>query len=161
MPAINPSTGKGRQAVEKKNLHLSSKEKSRILTLSSSGMSANTVAKQLKRNRRTVAKFLDEPGTKEVLADMYERLCRQILESVCPEDISKATLLQKTTSAAIATDKMQLLRDKPTQNIGYLLEAVLTIREMRKFPVPPQLPNATGVTLSIVEANENSDSARS
>jgi hypothetical protein len=133
---------------------LSSKEKSRILKLKTSGEPVITVAKRLKRDPATVRKFLNEPHSKEILADMYERLNRKILESVTPEDIEKANLLQKTTAAAIATDKTQLLRGNPTQiQVAYLVEAVEMIRQMRKLE-RPQLRNATDATLSVVEAKE-------
>jgi hypothetical protein len=98
-----------------------------------SGMSANTVAKQLKRNRRTVAKFLDEPGTKEALDNMFEKIARQALDGIEPEQLAKASFLQRVTAAAIAVDKMQLLRNQPTQitQINILLDAVTAIKEMR------------------------------
>jgi hypothetical protein len=123
--------------------HLSSREKKKILTCMASGMSANTVAKQLKRNRRTVAKFLDEPATKMVLADMFERTARQALERIGPEKLEKSSALQLATVAGISTDKMRLLRNEPTQiSVDYLLAAVTDIRAMRaaQNPPRPQLP---------------------
>jgi hypothetical protein len=138
--------------------HLSSREKTKILKLSAAGMSANTVGKQIKRNRRTVQKFLDEPSSKAILADMYERLNRKILESVTAEDIEKATLQQKSVSAAIMTDKALLLRGEPTQiTVSYLLEAVELIREMREQgrTTLPQLRDATDAGVSVVEVKES------
>jgi hypothetical protein len=115
---------------------LSSREKSRILKLSASGKSATAVSKKIGRNRRTVSKYLQDPGTKELLSDIYERLNRKILASITPEDMSKANLLQKTTSSAIMTDKTLVLRGQPTQiHVSYLLDAVEAIREMRQNPV--------------------------
>ena len=128
--------------MEKKNLHLSSKEKSRILTLSATGLSPARVAAQIHRNRRTVKKFLEEPAAKEALDNILERLCRQTLANVKPEDIEKSTLIQKITSAAIMIDKIRLLRNEPTQiHVSYLLDAVAAIKEMRAAENPrPQLP---------------------
>ena len=138
---------------------LSSKEKSRILKLSASGMPATRVAAEIKRNRQTVQKFLDTPDAKEQLADMYERLTRQTLESVKPEDIEKANLLQKVTSAAIMTDKMRLLRDQPTQiHVAYLLDAVQAIKEMRAAEnLRPQLPSSAPAVQSVIEVHPTNE----
>ena len=48
------------------------------------------------------------------LADLYEQVTRDILGSISRDDIAKSNLSSRLTGAAIATDKMQLLREKPT-----------------------------------------------
>jgi hypothetical protein len=125
-----------------KQKHLSSKEKSKILTLTASGMGTSSVAAQIKRHKRTVRNFLSQPEAKEALDNILERLCRQTLANVSPENIEKSTLIQKITSAAIMIDKIRLLRNEPTQiHVSYLLDAVAAIKEMRAAENPRlQLP---------------------
>lgn len=52
------------------------------------------------------------------LADLYEQVTRDILASISREDIATANLSARMTGAGIATDKMQLLREKPTAITG-------------------------------------------
>lgn len=126
---IKPISGKGAKMTRQK---LSSKEKTRILKMRASGESVVSVAKRVGRNRGTIRKFLDEPKSKELLADMCERRGREILAAVSAEDIARATLQQKLVSAAIAIDKMQLLRGNPTSiNVSLMLEAVEVLIELR------------------------------
>jgi hypothetical protein len=113
-----------------------------VIALSAEGLSANRVAATIKRNRRTVQKFLDEPGTKEALDAILERLCRKTLDGITDESIEKSSFLQRITSAAIMIDKMRLIRNEPTTiHVEYLLDAVQAIKEMRAAGNPrPQLP---------------------
>jgi len=48
------------------------------------------------------------------LADVYEDIAYQCLGGLTQDKISKANAVELVKTAAIATDKMQLLRDKPT-----------------------------------------------
>jgi hypothetical protein len=72
---------------------------------------------------------------KKVLAKRYEEEARRILDSITPEDITKASLLQKTTSSAICTDKSLALSGQSLNiDVHILLEAVSLVREMREHP---------------------------
>ena len=51
--------------------------------------------------------------------------------SITDEDIKKLNAYQRTVSAAIATDKAQLLKGQPTANVALLLEVVEHLRDQR------------------------------
>ena len=61
---------------------------------------------------------------------MYEGLARKLILSITPEDIDKASMLQKVTASGIAFDKMRLLRGESTANLG--LHARILHRLARK-----------------------------
>lgn len=52
---------------------------------------------------------------KEALADVYERVVRDLLAGVTADKVAAADVLSLVRAARDATDKMQLLRDRPTQ----------------------------------------------
>jgi hypothetical protein len=119
---------------------LTTVEQEKAKILSASGKSPNAIAKGMGRNRRTVQKFLCKPEVREQvsvqreeLAGMFEHVAHRVIDSVTGEDIEKANLVQKMTSAGIAIDKAAMLRDVPpvSLNITALLDVVHLIREKR------------------------------
>lgn len=54
---------------------------------------------------------------RENLKELYAYIAPKILASITDEDIRKASLQQKITSAAIATDKLQILDGKATHRL--------------------------------------------
>jgi len=104
---------------------LTLKEIENAKVLFASGKSFNAIGKALCRDRKTIKSYLTEPqATKEIeemkeeLADMFEGLAKRMLTSITQEDIERINSYQRTLSAAVATDKMRLLREESTQNIG-------------------------------------------
>jgi hypothetical protein len=88
---------------------LTSEEQEKAEILAASGQTPNYIAKGMGRNRRTVAKFLNEPDVRqkvsaqrEVLAEKFSQAADRIVSSITPEDISKATLQQKMIAAGVA-----------------------------------------------------------
>jgi hypothetical protein len=73
----------------------------------------------LGRNRRTVAKFLGKPETRQVvdiqreeLAGMFDQVAHWTLAAVPAKDIEKANLVQIMTSAGVAIDKAAMQRNE-------------------------------------------------
>jgi IS30 family transposase len=104
---------------------LTIKELERIKALIASGMTYHAVAVQIGRDPKTVKNACLKPQTaqeiqviKQELADMYEELARRMLNSITDADITKISAYQRTLSSGIATDKMRLLRNESTENIG-------------------------------------------
>jgi hypothetical protein len=122
--------------------HLDDKEKETIKILAADGQSATKIGKQVKRNPHTVRKFLAEPEVerqvqdeKSVLAAKYRGKALKVLESINDEDISKASLQQKSISSGVLLDKSLLLTgEMPSINVTVLLDAVSAIRAMRRNP---------------------------
>lgn len=88
---------------------------------------------------RVLTRFLGEKLTEdehraitENTADVFDRLSNRMLISITDEEIAKAQLLPRVTSAAILHDKARTIRGQATQvNVTVLLDAVQAIREMR------------------------------
>jgi IS30 family transposase len=117
-------------------------EKITIEARSANGDPPTRIARGLGRSHHTVQHHLAKPetqerveGAKKVLAKRYEEEARRILDSITPEDITKASLLQKTTSSAICVDKSLALTGQVLSiDVHVLLEAVQAVREMRRTP---------------------------
>jgi hypothetical protein len=81
------------------------------------------------------------------LADLYESLNRQVLESVTEKDLQSASLLQKATTSGIFTNKMRLLRSESTSNINVrlLIDVLQALRDRDEAPeydslfAPPEI----------------------
>jgi len=123
---------------------LNEDEKIRIEALSANGATPSRIGRDLQRSHHTIQGHLGKPETqarvqdaKQILAKRYEEEARRILDSITPEDITKASLLQKTTSSAICTDKSLALSGQSLSiDVHILLEAVRVVREMREQPQP-------------------------
>jgi hypothetical protein len=100
-------------------------EKQHIAALAATGKSNRAIAKATGRDDKTVAKVLKEPDAiamkleiEERLAGHFETLAEKILLSVSEDDLLKASLQQKSISAATMVDKARLIRGQSTQNIA-------------------------------------------
>lgn len=107
---------------------VSTEEKQKVAILAANGKSQRAIGRALDRDNKTVAKVLKEPGViadkakfEERLADKFEQLTEAILDSVSEDDLLKASLQQKSISAATLLDKSRLIRDKSTQNIAVVM----------------------------------------
>jgi len=85
-------------------------------------------------------RFLGEDNTEQDLrdyqeskAEIYDAMQMRIHRSITNEDIAKAPLVARVTSAAILEDKARVIRGQATQiNVSVLLDAVQALRDMRK-----------------------------
>jgi hypothetical protein len=130
---------------------LTDEEKTRATTLHASGMSVYAVAKTLGRSPHTLAKFLRSPAVvrqvgiqREELALLFDGVGKQTLDAVSDEDVRKASLLQKMTSAAICVDKAAMLRGQATSTIDIhvLMDLLAIVRgdNLDQPQSPPLLP---------------------
>ena len=105
--------------------HSEDRKATALAVLDLNGGNVKQTATQLNLSQRTLRDWKagdyisDEVAlkrdTKKIeLADLFEQVARDILGSVTAEDIKNAPFQARMTGAAIATDKMQLLREKPT-----------------------------------------------
>ncbi|OPY81799.1 MAG: hypothetical protein A4E65_00988 [Syntrophorhabdus sp. PtaU1.Bin153] len=93
--------------------------------LKANGHTYCAIGRELKRDHKTIQKHLTEPEAVEdirriqdELTVFYADIARRMLASITDQDIGRINALQRTTAAAIATDKMRLLTDKSTQNVS-------------------------------------------
>ena len=63
------------------------------------------------------------------LGGIFDDLAKRMVGSITDEDINKLNAYQRTVSAAIATDKAQLLKGQPTMNVGVLVQVLDVLRE--------------------------------
>ena len=110
MPRTNNSTS------------LSLEEKEKINALCASGNTDHAIAKALNRSPHTISRHLKRPEAQEKievikkeLADLFEDLARRMVSSITNEDILNLNAYQRTISSGIATDKLRLLRNEPTE----------------------------------------------
>lgn len=104
------------------------KEKQTIATLAAAGKSQRAIGRATGRDNKTIAKVLKEPGVivdkakiEERLANKFESLAESILDSVSEDDLLKASLQQKSISAATMVDKARLIRGQSNMNIAVLM----------------------------------------
>lgn len=107
-------------------------EKQQIALLAATGKSQRAIARAIGRDNKTVAKVLKDPGVmaakaniEERLADKFEQLTEAILDSVSEDDLLKASLQQKSISAATCLDKSRLLRGASTEIIDLSIKGIL------------------------------------
>ncbi len=118
---------------------LTAAEKAQITTLTADGWSPTRIARHIGRSRHAVRNALANPETqravkdeKAELAEMYKKQARAIVASIDQETIEKANLLQRMTSAGIATDKaLTLTGDTPPIRVELLVQAVEVMRHQR------------------------------
>ena len=87
---------------------------------------------------KVLARFLGDHSESDLRefqankADIFDSIQLRSLMSITNEDIAKAPLLPRITSAAILEDKSRTIRGQATQvNVTVLLDAVQAIRDMR------------------------------
>jgi predicted transcriptional regulator len=111
-------------------------EEEKIKVMAAEGHTYHAIGKALQRSPHTIKKYLTgDPATvvevqekRRELADIYEDLAREMLSNIGKEDIAKINAYQRTLSAAVATDKMRLLRDQSTINAALLIDMIYDIR---------------------------------
>ncbi len=121
----------------KGSLSLTVEEVAKAKSFAALGYSCRHIARELQRSPHTVARLLKTPEViaevatqKMELADLYEKLCRDTLESITTKTIQDASLQQRAVSAGIFTDKSRLLRGESTSNLDVhlLLEIAALVR---------------------------------
>ena len=103
---------------------LTVEEKQEIVAGLGAGESVYAVSRSLERSPHTVARYAgSEEGVAKIkeiqerLAEKFENLAERMLDSIDSADITKINALQRTTAAAIGTDKARLLRNQSTDNL--------------------------------------------
>jgi len=91
------------------------------LTARQLGMPDRTLRQWANAERRPQALALSEQR-KGDLASAFEVIAWQILDSICPEDFKKEPLSRRMVAAAIAVDKMRLLREQATHLSGQTMD---------------------------------------
>jgi len=130
---------------------LSAEEQERAKVMHAGGATPNKIATSMNRSHHTLQKYLRRPEVQQVvgvqreeLAGMFDSVAFRVVDSVSDEDVKKANLVQKMTSAGIAVDKAALLRGEmpPTINLTVLMDVVEAIKARRNGQVepPPQAP---------------------
>lgn len=106
-------------------LRLNVSELEQVKVLRASGSSYRAISREIGRDHKTVAAACRKPkmaaaieDIKGALSDFFEGLARRMIASISDEDITKISAYQRTLSAAISVDKMQLLRGRSTENIS-------------------------------------------
>lgn len=118
----------GRKSKEKVRRYYSDEERANTLAaLAANGGNVNLTAKQLGIPAKTIENWSKGKAHPDVaklgeqkkgpLADALEVVAFKIVD-LLPEKIPSATLQQAATSLGILVDKMQLLRNKPTEIQG-------------------------------------------
>lgn len=130
---------------------LTDEEKEKAKLLHASGKSIYAVAQALGRSPHTIKKFLRIPEVarqvnvqKAELAALFDDVAHRSLTSISDEDVHKASLLQKLTSAGIAVDKALLLRGQPTGiDVHVLINMAAMLRGDQRNPpaLPPAIPS--------------------
>jgi IS30 family transposase len=120
----------------KGSIALTTTELGKVKVLAGLGYSYRRIAKEIGKSDHTVKRALKSPEMraqvetiKKDLGDIFKDLAHRMVESITDADITKLNAYQRTVSAAIATDKSQLLSGQPTMNVALLMEVVELLRE--------------------------------
>jgi IS30 family transposase len=107
-------------------------EKQKIAALAATGKSQRAIGRATGRDNKTIAKVLKESAViaakekiEERLADKFELLTEAILDSVSEDDLLKASLQQKSISAATMLDKSRLIRGQSTMNTAVIVASAV------------------------------------
>ena len=92
------------------------------------GKSDHTIKRALTASPEVVAEV---QTMQKDLGDIFDDLAKRMAGSITDEDIKKLNAYQRTVSAAIATDKAQLLKGQPTVNVAVLVDLIGLIRQNR------------------------------
>jgi hypothetical protein len=119
--------------------HLTIEEGEIIKQKHAAGATACAIAKQLNRSQNTIQKFLDNPGVqkqieekKKDLISLFEDIAIRNLTSITDADIKGVSAYQRTLSAAVATDKLRLLRGESTDNISIIERSIREMQQLEK-----------------------------
>ena len=105
---------------------------SNVALLAAQGNTVTRISKKTGLHHTTVKKVLQEPFViatreeiEERLADKFEKLCEIVLDSVSEDDLLKASLQQKSISAATMLDKSRMIRGQSNINIAVLMASAV------------------------------------
>jgi predicted transcriptional regulator len=122
----------------KGSVSLTAAELGKVKVLAGLGYSYRRIAREIGRSDHTVKRALKSPEIvgqvetiKKDLGDIFHDLAHRMIESISAEDIGKINAYQRTVSAAIATDKSQLLKGLPTMNVALLMQVAEHFRDQR------------------------------
>jgi hypothetical protein len=114
-------------------------ELAKAKTLAAMGHSYRQIGRELGKSDHTIKRALT--ASPEVVAEVetmrkdlggiFDDLAKRMASSITDEDINKLNAYQRTVSAAIATDKAQLLKGRPTMNVALLIEVLEHLRDER------------------------------
>ncbi len=100
-------------------------ELAQIKVLRAGGLSFRSIGRRLKRDHKTIKRATETPEmapqierVKVALADRFEDVAVRMLVSITDKSINGINAYQRTIAAAASVDKMRLLRDQSTQNVG-------------------------------------------
>ena len=117
--------------------HIDVTEKQAIAALAAQGKSNRAIGKAVGRSDKTVAKVLKEPDAimmkqeiEDRLAGHFEILAEKILLAVSEDDLLKASLQQKSISAATMVDKARLIRGRSTNNTSVFFHIVASAPDL-------------------------------
>ena len=123
------------------SIPLTLQEQEKVKTLSASGKTPHSIAKELKRSPHTIRRYISCPEAstqiqeiKEELSGMFEGLAKRMITSISDEDILKINAYQRTVSAGISTDKYRLLSGQSTDNLA--IDATLRSIHSKLFQMP-------------------------
>src|SRR5215472_5540369 len=131
--------------MRKKSTPLTDEERERAKLLHASGKSPNYIATGMGRSHHTLQRFLSKPETREQvqiqreeLAGMFDQVAHGIVSRVTDEDVTKANLVQKMTSAGIAIDKAAMLRGETPMalNMVAIIDVLRLMRDQRNGAAP-------------------------
>lgn len=122
----------------KGSVALTAVELGKVKVLAGLGYSYRRIAREIGKSDHTIRRALKSPEIvaqietiKKDLGDIFKDLAHRMIESISDADITKINAYQRTVSAAIATDKSQLLKGEPTMNVGLLIEVATFFRDER------------------------------
>ncbi len=122
----------------KGSIALTAPELGKAKILRGLGYSNRRIGAELGRSDHTIKRALASPQMvaevetiKRDLGDIFKDLAHRMIESISDADICKLNAYQRTISAAVATDKSQLLKGEPTVNVALLVQVAELLREQR------------------------------
>lgn len=114
-------------------------ELAKAKTLAAMGHSYRQIGRELGKSDHTIKRALtaspevvaEVETMQKDLGDIFDDLAKRMAGSITDEDIKKLNAYQRTVSAAIATDKAQLLKGRPTMSVGLLVQVLDLIQEQQ------------------------------
>ena len=114
-------------------------ELAKAKTLAAMGHSYRQIGRELGKSDHTIKRALT--ASPEVVAEVetmqkdlggiFDDLAKRMAGSITDADIKKLNAYQRTVSAAIATDKAQLMKGRPTMHVALLVEVLDILRDQR------------------------------
>ena len=130
----------------KRPIPLNVMEREQVKVLRASGLTYHAISKELGRDPKTIKKACLDPEmapqieqVKVALADRFESIAVRMLTDITDRAIKKTNPYQRVLSAAIATDKLRLLRDQSTENLNILQIIERIERDGMSQKPPPEV----------------------